>query len=434
MLDNAIQRLYETGVLKACAPTELITSYSYAYQGRLVEQPVTVDPRMKAKELARIVENACGGSLADMVTLAHLYNVGYGVPYNSDLADAWIAHSTMQPAKIGYDRCCEIAHEHMLKCPEEILPDPLTFPCMRIIEQIEQHSNEGRLIDGAYVMPRLKGIRVYLIYRNIPGRTPHLYAGFYRDKENVFLEIDKLIELGAPRSFGEIRNRETIRSYTPFGQNAMYVVAATIYVPTSMRAKAAQLGKSVREVFNLFMQDKAPVRTRDSFNVDFFVNKLEEDKKLLHRAEHSVKRLRDAGKPVPQDKLLQLSEMRVRVQQTQESIDSANPQAEYEAYLEKLPRNYLRMIAHELYRWNRKELVAADMCRQTQTHLQSLGFTSMNHPALEFVGYIAKNDDVAETVNIFEKTLDAKVQSLIVSPGPKSGVRFINISRIDIHD
>lgn len=434
MLNSAIHRLYENGVLHVCEDTGNITSYTYEYTGRIANQKLTVDPRMNKADLVRIAKNAADGNISDMVTVSMLYNVGFGLPHDDALAAAWVAHVNLAPATIPFDDCAAQLIAHAQNNPDKIYPDCLVLPCLNVIDKIHDFKHEGKLRKGCYVMPRLEGIRVYLIYKHVPGHVPHLYAGFYHDNDgDVFLSIDKLIALGAPRAFGEIRGRITINGYTPFGENSMYVIASTIYLPESKREASLAIGSDLWDIFRKYLNDPHPDRGANSFNMDFYEETLLENQRTVARLERTVNRFKEMGETLPTKHKKALREAKAKVADLTEYLKTSNPDIEYRAYMQTRPRAYLRMISHELYRWNRTVgLKTVPMNRIMQTHLQSMGFLSIMHPLLEFVGYVADNDDVAKTVKIFEQTLDGKVKALIIQPSPDASVRFVDVSRIDV--
>lgn len=428
MLTSTIHRLQETGAIGLCAISNHMHAYTYEYMGRVAKQQLTVDVRMKKTELLRIVKRAVEGSLPDMVTVAMLYNVGYGLPYDEELAKVWSCHATIVAAPMAFDVCCEKALEHAMAAPAEFYPDSLVYPCLTIIDQIHDHSHASKLKAGQFVMPRLKGVRLYLIYRHVPGYVPHLYAGFYREGDNVFVAMDKMIELGIPRTFGELRGRVIINSYEPFGQNSMYVVAATIYVPESIGHDHVDAHQLLHE----FMNDESIDRTRDSFDTAFYEESLADTQKTVKRLERTASKHADKGERVPSELRKELAKAQTLAKNYVDVIANSNPQAEYEAYLQARPKSKLRYVAHELYKYNRNGLHTLELCPAPRVHLQSLGFRSIHHPALECVGYIAETSDVAKTVKIFEKALDAKVEALIIHNSPTASVRFADVTRIDV--
>lgn len=434
MLNSAIHRLYETGVLHTCADAGNITSYTYEYTGRIVNQKLTVDPRMNKADLVRIARKAADGNISDMITVSMLYNVGFGLPQNEELAKAWVSHATLMPATQAFDDCAAQVIADAQNNPDKIYPDSLLLPCMHIINKLHDFSHESKFRQGCYVMPRLEGIRVYLIYRHVPGHVPHLYAGFYRDDDgDIFLSIDKLVALGAPRAFGEHHNRIIINGYTPFGENSMYVIASTIYLPETQREASKAVGTDLWDIFGKFLNDDSVDRVESSFTMEFYEDKLRESERAVERLTRTVKRFSDLGTPVPIKHKKALRQAKASVAELTEYLRTSNPHIEFQSYMATRPRSYLRMVSHELYRWNRSTgIKTVPMHRIMQTHLSSLGFRSITHPMLEFVGYVADSDDIEKTVKIFEKTLDAKVQALIIQPSPDASVRFVDVSRIDV--
>jgi hypothetical protein len=425
-LTSTIHHMYQRGLLKTCQPSHDYKTYSYEYMGRLVKQPVTVDTQMKKSDLARIVKNACEGSLEDMATVAMLFNVGYGLPFDPKRGATWLNYSLMQPAS-AFDYECEHLQHCVDEAPENSYPDSLIYPCLDIVSKIHDHHNDSPLRKGCYVMPRLVGVRVYLIYRTAPGVTPHLYAGFYRHKENFFLSVDKLVALGAPRYFGEVRGKTTMNEYTPFGHNSMYVVAGTIYIPESKRK-----GDKTSKVFQQFITDETPPLARSHFDIEHDVQAQREAEKTVNTlSKHNARLIDKGGAPSVED-LQKLLKARKQLEQMNERVKTANPEAEYQAYMQSRPESRLKLCASELYRWNRDGLKTVKMGRQMHQHMSSIGFHCLDHPALEFTGWVADHTDVKETVNMFEKALDAKVSALIIQPGVDASVRFVDVTRIDL--
>jgi len=425
-LTSTIHHLYERGLLKTCAPTHDYKTYSYEYMGRLVKQPVTVSTVMKKHDLLRIVKNACEGSIEDMATVAMLFNVGYGLPFDPKRGGVWLNYATMQPAS-AFDYECE----HLQRCadeaPDDSYPDVLVFPCLEIAQKIHDHRNAGTIRKGCAVLPRLKGVRVYMIYRTAPGVTPHLYAAFYRNKDNYFLAMDKLVQLGAPRYFGEVRGKTIMQEYTPFGHNAMYVVAGTVYIPESKRN-----GDSINKVFKEFLTDESDVLTAEHFDIKHDIQAQREAEKTVNTlSKHNERLIAKGGAPSVED-LQNLHRAKKALEQATERVKTANPEAEFKAYLESRPEARLRFVATELYRYNRDGLKTVQMGRQQAQHMSSLGFHSLTHPSLEFAGWVADHEDVSKTVNMFEKALDAKVSALIIQPGVNATVRFVDVTRIDL--
>ena len=427
LLTSVVHHLYQTGLLKTCENSNDYTTYSYEYMGRLVKQPVTVDLRMKRTELLQIVNRAHAGRIADMQTLAMLYNTGYGMPYDRERANLWMRYATMhgeyaEPFSVACHKALIAAQE----CPETIFPDPIIYPCLDIVDRIHDFRNDAQLRVGCSVLPRLVGVRVYLIYRQVSGVPPHLYAGFYHDGKDYFLDIDKLVGLGAPRYFGEVRDKVTINEYTPFGHNSMYVVAGTIYVPESKRN-----GDETLDVFHQYLADDSTPLTRAHFDSDLDQSELVELEKTVNMLEKQQERFVALNREFPNLKALKRARKQRRL--LKEQMAASNPDAEYQAYLQTRPESRLRFVASELYRWNRQlGLHTVPMGRREFQHLSSLGFYSLTHPSLEFVGWVADHTDVPKTVNMYERALDAKVSSLIVHPGPTATARFIDVTRIDL--
>uniref|UniRef100_A0AB39CE59 Uncharacterized protein n=1 Tax=Pseudomonas phage HRDY3 TaxID=3236930 RepID=A0AB39CE59_9VIRU len=425
-LTSVIHHLYERGVLKTTEPTHDYRTYSYEYMGRLVKQPVTVGTQMKKSDLQRIVKNATEGVLEDMLTVAMLFNVGYGLPFEPERGVVWSRYAMMDAAS-EFDRECAYALKCADDAPDLSYPDAVIYPCLDVVRKIHDHKNVGTIKKGCSVLPRLKGVRVYLIYRTAPGVTPHLYAGFYHDKENYFLALDKLVQLGAPRYFGELRGKTTMQEYTPFGHNAMYVVAGTVYIPESKRN-----GDRIGQVFRQFLTDDTPPLTRSHFDIEHDVAAQREAEKTVNSLQRHNERMAAKGTPTSVEDLQKLMKARRQLEQMTERVKTADPDAEFKAYQEARPEARLRFVATELYRWNREGLKTVPMGRQQHLGMSSLGFYSLTHPALEFVGYVADETDVAKTVNMFEKALDAKVSALIIQPGVDATVRFVDVTRIDL--
>jgi YD repeat-containing protein len=76
MLKSLLHRLYQQGYLQSVTDRGTIHEFSYKYEGRLINQQVTVKPMLEYSALKRICRGAISGNLTDMVTVAMMYNVG----------------------------------------------------------------------------------------------------------------------------------------------------------------------------------------------------------------------------------------------------------------------------------------------------------------------------------------------------------------------
>lgn len=448
-LDCTIHRLYEQGLLlnKPNTPNKPkkkdtdkeakdekddepidIRSYPYTYMGRLVEQRVIVDPVMKKSTLDRIVKNATEGSMQDMATVAMLYNVGYGLPKDLRLSQIWSDFAIMNPTVMEFTEACALIKEHVSNCPDEIWPLALTMPVNRIVKKLNSFYPFNGAAKGAYVFPRLAGIRIFLLYRQAANETPHLYAAYYKDEDNLILGIDTLIKLGAPRYLGENGNKIIIDSYTPFGRHPLYVVVGTIAVPKELIDKAKSIGKNTREIFHHFLMDTTPRKTKDAFDNSFYVNQLKETKERLDKLSRKLETVNGHSRVKLK---IKVSEMQ-RLYATQSALVSgSNPELDYANYRSTLPEHFLKLVAHELYLWENAELKAAPIPpTQLPTHLSSLGFCSFRFSTLETIAY-SLNDEILNPKKVaetFERILGFRVTGLIIQPKAKTArLRFVSI-------
>jgi hypothetical protein len=420
-LDNVLHRLHTLGKCPSIEPTGDIGSYSYSYMGRLVKQRVTVSPVMKKKTLVRVAKGAISGSITDMATVAMLYATGYGLPKDGDLAESWALFSTISQASIHFDDACALLKKHAMQNDEEIWPLDLTLPIARMAERLATFKpyKGGDTMAGASIFPRFAGVRVFLLYRQGEEGVPHLYAGYYKDGDDILLEIDALIRLGVPRYLGEVRGKCIIDSYTPFGKkHSLIVVVGTIAVPISAMRKARQFGNSTKAVFKAFLADASPRKIEAAFDNSFYVEKLAELRKQVRRLRGRLKTVKGTRRLVVSEKYERLRDSYIELKAL---VEKSNPKLEYANYLETLPETYLRMVMQELYLWEDGMFVAAPIPpSQTPDHLSSLGFTSLRMRNLEFLSYSCESrltdERLAEVAKKFEVCLGFKVTGLVIQP------------------
>src|SRR5690606_30330065 len=437
MLDLLFHRLYRMGHIEAPEMIQdedgkvlgiegegTIETYTFEYQGRLVKQAVTVRPVMKKETLAGIVQRACDGNMADMVTVAMLYNVGFGLPFDETAALAWTRFATLSVALADdFSEYCSRAKLEARDAPNEIWPVSITLPCIRAIDKLGDFAAE-KTPSNCFVAPRFKGVRVYLFYTDNPGTVPNLYAGFYVvDKEPKFIAIDKLVDLGAPRYLGEMRNTVTIVDYLPFGPNRMYAIVGTIGIPTSLREQAN--GVTDEQMLEAFLADT----TKELQFEAFCPESHDEELQKLKREE-----IRLTERIASMDKGSRRAELKNRLDTVKndivelQSTAEAKPEVAYRNYLSKRPKFYLRLLMSEMYIWRKKQFYCVPLTpKATQKHLQSLGFKSLTHPQLDFVGFVGDDptdDELCELAQVFAEYCDMEVEALVMQPlEPNTTVR-----------
>lgn len=403
MLSATIHRMYECGLLKTCKPDHTINSYTYEYMGRLVKQRVTVNPVLKKTDLKNIAKQAVEGNMSAMFEIAHMYSVGYGLPYDTDLAEKWISFGMVHGKADGYTACCTALLAHVKDNPSHILPPSLYTPCMDAIARIDDIGH-GEFVANCFATPQVAGVPVYLIYRHTPGNTPQLYAGFYKSPRSMFLNTEKLIELGAPSRFATPTAVPNALEYEPFGVNTMYIVRGYIYTPVS------QGDADNYAALDLFVMDKTITKTRADFDVKVDTTEYDELEKTVNRTQKIRERIANAGKSTQAyDKPLRDAERALA--SLKATMDAVDPQQHYEDYMTTRPIYKLRMALTDVYRWHRNTLhyVALEVIDNTTAQLK-------DYPAIKLTGVVPKTDDPKKTVNRLQRVLDARITQLNIAP------------------
>lgn len=427
-LDAAYHRLFTQQVIKTCPNDNTIKTYPYSYMGRLTEQSVCVGSAMDKKTLISIAKRAAGGSTADMLTIAMLYNVGFGLPKDEKACEDWSNFALVSPASVAFTDAVAELKAHVKSVPESFYPEDLHLPYTRIMTRLSSFRAYSGKSGGCDVFPLLSGIRVYLIYRQNDTGVPHLYAAYYANKSAGYsLAIDELIALGAPRKFGDHNGRSIIDRYrgTP---SDLYIVAATITVPKASLVKAKLFGENTREVFAKFLENTEPVKELKDFDnsaVVARVAELTQQRKKLASAAKTVKTT-DAKE------YKRLKRQYVALGNELEGLQekaAVDPKVEYDAYLESRPKSVLALVAQELYLWRDGDIEYPPLSvNELPKLLSTLGFRALYHPALENIGYFSKAEadanDLNELARIYEKNLGLKLQGLLLRPRNKANIRF----------
>lgn len=408
---ETLHRLYEQGILKTCAPTQDINSYSYEFMGRMVHQRVTVDPRLGKADLVAIAKRATQGSIADMINIAMMYNTGYGVPYEPALAVAWSKFATLLAAEIHFVNACAKLKDHVYACPAVNYPDSLIAPCVDVIEQIEGIEETNQLPVGVFVSPEYEGIPVFCIYRNVPGEAPNLYVAFYKIADDFYIASAKLTELGVLSKFAPSENVELL-DYSPFGQNAMYVVSGYICSDDP-----------VVQVFDEFLNSAQPVRSREAFNNDDFVAGLQLAERELVRVERLIERQLESGQNVPVRHRNEYHHAKESVARRKVELANSDPEKDYQEYIKRLPISRLKYITTDVHRWNYAGLKTVNIQRVNDTT-----FECESYPALKIVGAVV-SADIQETVNLLEEN-GCKVKSLALKQ--LNGVSASDVKRFTL--
>lgn len=400
MLKSLLHRLYQQGYLQSVSDRGTIHEFSYKYEGRLVNQQVTVKPMLEYSALKRICRGAISGNLTDMVTVAMMYNVGFGLPANKEVALLWTGFSTLDvAANADFSAACRKLRKDYTKAPAIIYPDQLTLPCLFAAERLERF--EIKTPEHIYAVPQFDGMRVYLFYRKVPGVAPHLYAAFSGDR---FVSIDKLIALGIPRYLGEHNNRQIIvEEYLP---DNLVVAVATIAVVNGGTKDPVHYFDAYD--CSALLPESDFAERPDTVNINNMKDEMQRLSKVLQRREDA--------------------EIRRKVSRLKRQIHIAesqtyDPEEAYAKYLCTKPQHYLKVVVTEIYNYRSKEgFVAVGNGYMAQQLLQTYGFNCLCHPALEQAFFVTTKT-VKQLKALFEKVTGLRVIGFLMQTSASTPVR-----------
>ncbi|MNQ20294.1 hypothetical protein D3C85_333790 [compost metagenome] len=410
----------------------------FVFKGRLIDEEIDIVPALPKKALSAIVLGAINGNLPDMSTVAMMYAAGFALPHDLVKAEAWGCFACMQPApnatytqaisslKADHKYAQSRARDEMI-WPEEVEESIETV--LTKCNALREYKNQP-LPRGAMITPRLAGVRINLVYRAYKIGDQfhaHLYGAFLHIGGKIVYTLDQLRYLNIPIELGMHGPRKIIQNYTPFGETAkLYVVQGTLVSPKGLRDDMRQHFPEVRTVKDLideYMKDLKRVRIDDfGFVIADLREKLRECEKRLERY---------AAKPKKYaDEIGKLEKRKARLEKRIENEATELEVARAE-YVKTLPEHYVRFVASGMFVYQNGKLMGPQMRIKPAVHLQSLGFSTLSHPVVEFVGAVTEKDgSLSGFDNIiakFESAFDDQytVTGLTIRPGAQS----VNINR-----
>lgn len=405
----------------------------FVYKGRLIDEEIDIVPALPKEALSRIVLGAINGNLPDMTTVAMMYASGFALPQDSVKAEAWASFAVMQPAQnVTYvDAISALKADHKRCVSRErdgfVWPEEFEDTINTVLSKCNSlRPYEGqKLVQGALVTPRLAGLRINLVYRVYKVEEQfhaHLYGAFLHIGGRIVYALDELRYLDIPIELGMHGAKKVITNYTPFGETAkLYVVQGTLVAPKGLRDDMRlhfPETRTVKDLYDQYLQSLSRVRINDfGFVLTDLREKVREIDKRLERY---------TGKPKKfADKISELQKRKVKLEKRIENSEAEHKRAEAE-YVKTLPEHYIRFVASGMFVYQNDQLMGPQMRIKPAAHLQSLGFSTLNHPLVELVGYEVDKDGVLSGFdNIIAKFEQAyadqyTVTGLTIRPGAKS--------------
>jgi hypothetical protein len=410
----------------------------FTFRGRLVDEEIDIVPALPKKALSAIVLGAINGNLPDMSTVAMMYAAGFALPYDLVKAEAWGCFACMQPApNISYQEAIpSLKRDHkaaMLRARDDMIwSEEFEDAIETVLEKcnkLRPYTNQP-LARGGLITPTLAGVKINLVYRayKIEGKFhAHLYGAFLHIGGRIVYTLDQLRYLGIPIELGMHGPRKVIANYTPFGESAkLYVVQGTLVSPKGLRAEMRARFpdvRTVKDLIDIYMQSLGRTRIKDfGFVVADMREKLRECSQRLDRLSVKPKKF--------VDEIAKLQKRKAKLEKRIENaaVEVAAAEAEF---VKTLPEHYVRFVATGMFIHQNGKLLGPQMKIRTSVHLQSLGFNTLHHPVVEFIGAVTEKDgSLSGLDNIiakFESAFDDQytVTGLTIRPGAQS----VNINR-----
>jgi hypothetical protein len=437
-LNAVLNNLYGRSLLTVATNRGTMDHMRFTYHGRMGDSEIDIVPALHTTALRQIVLGAINGNLPDMNTVGMMYASGFGLSQSLIKAEAWACFAMMQPApsttyaaaiaalKLDYEAAKSTARKDF------VWPNAVEKTIDEVMRKCntQQKYTDQPLPSGCIITPRLAGVRINLVYRAYKvGDSFHafLYGGFLHLGERIIYTIDELNQLGVPLELGMHGSRKIITNYAPFGESAkLYVVQGTLVIPKQKRDLLREHFPDCNTVSALMHRYLESVKDPRSTDFDHVVielrEKLNEVLKKLVKYEANPKRYAS-----------ELAKYQKRKQKLEQRIENSAAEiaAEQEAYSRRFPEHYLRFVASGIFVYQNGKLMAPQLLVKEKVHLQSLGFRTLHHPVVDFLGVEYTEDKALSGLdNIiaqFERAFDDQytVTGLNIRPSPKS----VNIKR-----
>jgi hypothetical protein len=180
--------------------------------------------------------------------------------------------------------------------------------------------------------------------------------------------------------------------------------------------------RTVKDLLDAYLKDLSRVRIDDfGFVVADLREKLREVNSRIERY---------AGKAKFADKLADLKKRKVKLEKRIENSEAEQVQARAE-YVKTLPEHYIRFVATGVFVHQNGKLMTSQLRVNPAVHLQSLGFSTLRHPLVEFCGLETDKDGALSgfdnIIAKFETAFEDQytVTGLTIRPGAES----VNINR-----
>lgn len=448
-LQTCLNNLYARNLLQlasTCKPDEpeyrktfdTLFHKRFMFNGRLVDEEIDIVPALPKAALSNIVLGAINGNLPDMSTVALMYASGFALPIDLAKAEAWGCFACMQPAPTATyaDAIAELKRDHKLAIARD--RDGFIWPeeVEETIEEVLAKCNHLKEYDGqpmpngSLVTPRLAGVRINLVYRayKIDDKFhAHLYAAFLHIGGKIVYTLDKLRYLDIPLELGMHGPRKIIQNYVPFGETAkLYIVQGTLVSPKGLREDMRKHFPEVRTVKDLL---DAHIQSLSRQRLDDFGFVVTDLREKLRDVEKRLERL-TGQKKKNVDEIAKYKKRKAKLEKriANDLVEQEQAKAEY---VKTLPEHYIRFVATGMFVHQNGQLMGPQLRINPAPHLQSLGFSTLHHPLVEFAGaVIDKDGSLSGFDNIiakFESAFDDQytVTGLTIRPGAKS----VNIKR-----
>lgn len=339
---------------------------------------------------------AINGDLESMSIVSLMYMSGYGMPLDLEVGLAWSNFAVMQAADTyTYEQLVLRLKQDRAQLFKETRGDFVKPESVRKLEEQllyitkPQRLKRTRIPVTANFIPVVAGKRVAAVYRVAKGKKPSLYAAYDVSKETLDFDKDLWQALKCPYTFGDIRERNILESYAPFGKVKYYIVLGTVTTPKDKLEDREKVfpGQTVNKLYQKALaKDQLPPVTEEEIKerLATLIEKKKEELNLIKKNNGCRKKYSEI---MAQAKRLR-SASRDREYVKRKAIEQSAPTR---------LSTYLTFVAAELFTYCKGEVRAVPLNgMQEQQHLQSLGFyTLLNEVITE--KEIRKNLKLSET-------------------------------------
>ncbi len=355
--------------------------------------------RLPKTTLKRLYVDARSGSIDSMSTISMLYLVGFGLDKNESKSMDWMNFSLLEPASITFDEALSdlrkdiIEFEYRLEKDDHVHPESRNLMADSIMDVLGHEVSHLSTIKAKLkksnpflsLTPVIAGVRVTFVYKVSDNEMKdcYLHDAFIDNGDGTHrFSLDAMSKLKVPNMLGELRRKQTVVDYPKMMGEAnrckYFAVRGVLAVPASRRKELRKRFPDIanaRELVDAFLSSHTEHRAQ-------FVDSAPEISKLRTTARmlrDKADKYKAKGKKIPAKLKAKFAEVKAEVAEIR--IGDVKRKLDLEL---SYPEAYLDFLALEIVGISKSSKIYRMSVKPSMqsTHLQGLGFKTLNHPAI----------------------------------------------------